>query len=189
MCLIKNLKGINTCHCVTNSINHLWVELSITIFSHSCWLAKSCLKLKLIGIMNYVLVPCKHCWPFTFTITVLCRVTKAAWKVKKKEKRLDKISKDCHEDQHTKQSHSVIEHRTLFDENYQHSLQRDLTMWLVSCTGPRHLHSRQNCGKTHLMWAVGEVHASDVHSGFDHLFQHLHRPGGWPCRQSLKVKD
>lgn len=110
-------------------------------------------------------------------------------KSKKKEKRLDKISKDCHEDQHTKQSHSVIEHRTLFDENYQHSLQRDLTMWLVSCTGPRHLHSRQNCGKTHLMWAMGEVHASDVHSGFDHLFQHLHRPGGWPCRQSLKVKD
>lgn len=44
----------------------------------------------------------------------------------------------------------------------------------------------ENCGKTHLMCAVGEVQASNVHSRLDHLLQHFHRTGGWPCRQLLK---
>lgn len=39
------------------------------------------------------------------------------------------------------------------------------------------------------MCAMGEVQASDVHSRLDHLLQHIHRAGGWPCRNLVERKD
>lgn len=36
---------------------------------------------------------------------------------------------------------------------------------------------------------MGEVQASNVHPRLDHLLQHIHRAGGWPCRNLVERKD